>query len=172
MEKLVSLLIRALTAFGFNYSDFVSGTPGYAAACDAHSKKLDYNATLELIFDHLIVRRELTGCCINWGLALAHLLRCWGCKICIMLTPEGQGSKVTVAYNASGKLLVADIVEYIKGAATIDEIAAIPYEDFVAPFGNKVVLLDVEKVEGPFVELLCKSDITSNTTPEEFLQEN
>lgn len=170
MMNLVSLLIQSLTVFGFEYRDFENGAPGYIAMCDAYSKKLDCLSTLKLIFEHLIIKRELSGCCVNWGLALAHLIHCFGNKVCIMLTPEPPGRKITVAYQSDGNLFVADIVEYIKGTASIDEISAIPYDEFVAPFGDDVVLLDVDKVEGSFVDLLFKEDLASNTTPEEFLQ--
>ncbi len=168
-SALVSLLIRLLTSFGFDYRDPQPGTPGYEVVNAIFQQKMTADQALAYVFDHLIAKRELSGCCFNWSLALAYLLRLMGEKVCIVLTPEGNGSKVSLAYKSHGELIAADIVEYIKGTSSVDEISAIPFEQFIKPFEHHV-LLDPDKIEGPLMDSMLGNDVRSNTTPAEFLR--
>lgn len=133
------------------------------------NQKLGASDALKYIDDRIAI--DHAGCCFNWGGALAYRLHSMGKKVAILLTPEPPGKKVSVVYCADGKLYVADIVEYVKGTVkSIDEISAIPYEDFIKPFGNDVWMFDVEKIEGTYLGAIAPEFPQSNTTAEEFLR--
>ena len=142
-SRVVSLLIRMLTTFGFEYRDPQKGTPGYEVMNSVFQQEMTVQQALTFVFEHLVVKAELSGCCFNWSLALA--------------------------YESHGELLVVDIVEYIKGASSIDDISAIPFGKFVQPFGDNFILHDVDKSEGPLLDPQTGA-IHSNTTPDQFMR--
>lgn len=168
-SRVVSLLIRMLTTSGFEYRDPQKGTPGYEVINSVFQQETTVHKALTFVFEHLVVKSELSGCCFNWSLALAYLIRLLGERVCILLTPETNGNKVSLAYESNGEPLVVDIVEYVKGASSIDDISAIPFGKFVQPFGNNFILHDVEKSEGPLLDMQTGA-IHSNTTPDQFMR--
>ncbi|MBQ9279437.1 MAG: hypothetical protein IJ215_00060 [Clostridia bacterium] len=168
-SSVVSLLIRMLTTFGFEYRDPQQGTPGYEVMNSVFQQEMTVHKALTFVFEHLVVKAELSGCCFNWSLALAYLIRLLGERVCILLTPETNGNKVSLAYESHGELLVVDIVEYIKGASSIDDISAIPFAKFIQPFGDSFILHDVDKSEGPLLDPQTGA-IHSNTTPDQFMR--
>ena len=134
-----------------------------------YQQKMTTDTALIYVFEHLICKNERSGCCFNWSLALAYLIRLLGERVCIVLTPEGNGNKVSLAYESQGELMVVDIVEYIKGASSIEDISAIPYEQFIMPF-DRHVLLELDKIDGPLFDSMLGENVQSNTTPEKFLR--
>ena len=77
-----------------------------------------------------------SGCCYNWAGSLAYRLTELGHRICIVTSPEADGLKVSLAYVDSGEVLICDIVEYVKGACSLIDCVAIPYNDFKSQVGE------------------------------------
>ena len=170
-SSVVSLLIRMLTTFGFEYREPQKGTPGYEVMNSVFQQEMTVHKALTFVFEHLVVKAELSGCCFNWSLALAYLIRLLGERVCILLTPETNGNKVSLAYESHGELLVVDIVEYIKGAVkSIEDISHIPYDEFVKPFeADTIWLEDLDKVQIPLMDFIF-FQLKSNTTVDELLR--
>lgn len=132
-------------------------------------RQMDTRQALSFIREEL--RTTPAGCCFNYGGALAYLMSQKGFKCAIVTSVEGDALKVSVAYpDIDGELIVCDIVEYIKGAASIDECYAIPFEEFKRSVGGEAWLIDVERAweDNYFQALISKK---SNVTPEELVRE-
>ncbi len=170
MKDVVVSLIRFLTQFGYEY--VVGESKGYLACTEAYQANLTTDDALRLVYQHMFEMRELSGCCLHWSLCLLHLLRSRGYRKCaLLLTPETNGTRASVCYVDDGRLFVADIVEYIKGAAkSIEDIAHIPYEEFVEPFAADAVWLeDLDKVDVPLMDFIF-FQLRPNTTVNEMLR--
>lgn len=170
MMDFVVSLVRFLTQFGYEYA--VGASKGHDACCEAYQANLMADDALQVVYRHMFEMRELSGCCLHWSICLLYLLRSHGYRNCgLILSPEPNGKKVSVYYVDDGQLFVADIVEYIKGAVkSIEDIAHIPYNEFVKPFAHDDIWLeDLDKVEVPLMDFLF-FQIKANTTPDEILK--
>ena len=160
---LVESLIREITGDNYRY-DMDAAIP---VITKVYQDDMSARDALRYIDERLAIDRA--GCCFNWGGALAYRLLQEGKKVVIVETPEDNGQKVSVAYCDGNKLYVADIVEYIKGEKAINEICAIPYEEFAEPFKNQwIKLFDVDKINKAYCTTLMSPN--GNTSPEEFLE--
>lgn len=170
MMDLVVSLVRFLTQFGYEY--IVGASKGHEACCKAYQNNLKADDALKLVYQHMFVKRELSGCCLHWSICLLHLLRTHGyLNSGLILTPEPNGSKVSVYYVDDGQLFVADIVEYIKGVVkSIEDISHIPYDEFVKPFTpDTICLINLDKIDVPLMDFLF-FQLNTNTTPNEILK--
>ena len=87
-----------------------------------------------------------SGCCFNWAGSLAYRLIKLGHKVCIVTSPETGGLKVSLAYVDSVEILICDIVEYVKGACSLVDCAAIPFNEFKSQVG-KVWLHEITRMK-------------------------
>lgn len=162
----VSLLISEITGNSFKYDRAVAEK----VINNVYLQDLSATDALKYIYDHIETNRA--GRSFNWSGALIYRLLKAGKKVAILLTPEPPDNevfvKVSVAYCDVNELYVADIIEYVKGTVkSIDDISAIPYNEFVNPFGSRAKLIDVEKITGTYFGAIGHG---SNTTPEQFLR--
>ena len=147
-----------------------------------HSKNYTYDESIEdsvvneveslsveyaffAVYTHLKINKK--GASFNYATAIAHILRHKGYNCGIVTTVNNDSIKVSVAYVYCGKLLVCDIIKYIKGEAGIAECSAIPFNTFKANATGRVCLYNLDAITGSYVNALCSC--RSNISPEAFL---
>ena len=118
------------------------------------------------VYTHLKLNKK--GASFNYATAIAHIIRHKGYNCGIVTTINDDSIKVSVAYVYCGKLLVCDIIQYIKGDSGIAECSAIPFDTFKEKADGKVYLYNLDAICGPYVKALCSCK--SNITPEKFLE--
>ena len=166
IRERVKEFIRELTSVEHWRYDLEFGSK---VICEVWERRMDTRQALSFIHKELVTTPA--GCCFNYGGALAYLMSQKGFKCAIVTSVEGDALKVSVAYpDIDGELLVCDIVEYIKGATSIDECYAIPFEEFKQSVGGEAWLIDIERAweDNYFQALISKK---SNVTPEELMRE-
>ena len=118
------------------------------------------------VYTHLKLNKR--GASFIYATAIAHIIRHKGYTCGIVTSIDDASFNVSVAYVYCGKLLVCDIIQYIKGFSGIAECSAIPFEDFKKEANGKVYLYNLDAIKGYYVDAICSCK--SNITPEEFIK--
>ena len=108
------------------------------------------------------------GASFNYASAIAHVMRHKGYNCGIVTTVTDDSFKVSVAYVYCGKLLVCDIIEYIKGNSGLAECSAIPFDTFKENADGDVYLYNINDIHDSYIDALCSCK--SNITPEDFIK--
>ncbi len=154
-RKQIENLMRILTTPYCTYDPMVGN------AIVAKASAMPCKEALKTFYSELIAKHA--GCCVNYASALAYLMPS-NIRYAVITSPENDDMKVSVAYVDDGELLVCDIVEYVKGASSIEDCSAIPYKDFESSVGGNISFFDVRNMAMPYVQALCfsKSNCSAN----------
>ena len=129
-------------------------------------ESLTIEFALFAVYTHLKLNKK--GASFNYATAIAHVMRHKGYNCGIVTTVNDDYFKVSVAYTNCGKLLVCDIIKYIKGEAGLAECSAIPFDTFKQNADGDVYLYNVNDIKCSYINALCRCE--SNITPEDFVK--